>query len=62
MRHDRRQKNAVLLTIDLTQAVADEAIDRQVSVVIAYRTYDILCRACRYHLDLSLTTSLRGFS
>lgn len=36
MRHDRRQKNAVLLTIDLTQAVADEAIGRQVSVVIAY--------------------------
>lgn len=39
MRHDRRQKNSVLLTIDLTQAVADEAIDRQVSVIIAYRMY-----------------------
>ncbi|CZT14335.1 related to NGG1 interacting factor Nif3 [Ramularia collo-cygni] len=32
----RRQKNSVLLTIDLTTAVADEAIRRQDSVVVAY--------------------------
>lgn len=33
----RRQKNSVLLAIDLTTAVADEAIQRQVSIVVAYR-------------------------
>lgn len=33
----RRQKNSVMLAIDLTTAVADEAIERQVSVVMAYR-------------------------
>lgn len=32
----RRQKNSVLLTVDLTTAVADEAIRRQDSVVVAY--------------------------
>ncbi|KAJ5679721.1 hypothetical protein N7462_007965 [Penicillium macrosclerotiorum] len=32
----RRQKNSVLLAIDLTTAVADEAIRRQDSVVVAY--------------------------
>ncbi|EAW06877.1 Nif3-like dinuclear metal center hexameric protein [Aspergillus clavatus NRRL 1] len=32
----RRQKNSVLLTIDLTKAVADEAIKRKDSVVVAY--------------------------
>ncbi|KAL6239085.1 hypothetical protein BDW75DRAFT_199553 [Aspergillus navahoensis] len=32
----RRQKNSVLLTIDLTKAVADEAIARKDSVVVAY--------------------------
>ncbi|KAL4920311.1 GTP cyclohydrolase 1 type 2/Nif3 [Aspergillus aurantiobrunneus] len=32
----RRQKNSVLLTIDLTKAVADEAISRKDSVVVAY--------------------------
>ncbi|KAL2853812.1 GTP cyclohydrolase 1 type 2/Nif3 [Aspergillus pseudoustus] len=32
----RRQRNSVLLTIDLTKAVADEAIARKVSVVVAY--------------------------
>lgn len=30
--------NSVLLTVDLTKAVADEAIERKDSVVIAYRT------------------------
>ncbi|OJD09914.1 hypothetical protein ACJ73_10021 [Blastomyces percursus] len=34
----RRQKNSVLLTIDLTKAVADEAIERGDSIIIAYRT------------------------
>lgn len=33
----RRRKNSVLLAIDLTKAVADEAIDRGDSVVVAYR-------------------------
>lgn len=32
----RRQKNRVLLTIDLTKAVADEAIEQKVSIVVAY--------------------------
>ncbi|KAL4811130.1 GTP cyclohydrolase 1 type 2/Nif3 [Aspergillus unguis] len=32
----RRQKNSVLLAIDLTKAVADEAIARKDSVVVAY--------------------------
>lgn len=32
----RRQKNSVLLTVDLTKAVADEAIARRDSIVIAY--------------------------
>lgn len=32
------QKNSVLLTVDLTKAVADEAIQRRDSVIIAYRT------------------------
>ena len=31
--------NSVLLTIDLTKAVADEAIERNDSIVIAYRMY-----------------------
>ena len=29
--------NSVLLTVDLTKAVADEAIERADSIVIAYR-------------------------
>lgn len=32
----RRQKNSVLLTVDLTTAVANEAIQRRDSVVVAY--------------------------
>lgn len=31
------QRNSVLLTIDLTTAVANEAIERRDSVVVAYR-------------------------
>jgi len=33
----RRQMNSVLLTVDLTKAVADEAIERKDCVVVAYR-------------------------
>lgn len=36
---ERRQRNSVLLTVDLTKAVADEAIARRDSVVIAYREF-----------------------
>ena len=61
MRHDRRQKNAVLLTIDLTQAVADEAIGRQVSVVIAYRTYNALLPCLLLVSPSSLDDVLLGF-
>jgi hypothetical protein len=32
-------KNSVLLTVDLTKAVADEAITRGDSVIIAYRGF-----------------------
>ncbi|KAF2495245.1 NGG1p interacting factor 3, partial [Lophium mytilinum] len=32
----RRQMNSVLLTVDLTKAVADEAIERNDSVIVAY--------------------------
>ncbi|KAF2211378.1 hypothetical protein CERZMDRAFT_43569 [Cercospora zeae-maydis SCOH1-5] len=32
----RRQMNSALLTVDLTKAVADEAIERQDSIIIAY--------------------------
>lgn len=32
--------NSVLLTVDLTKAVADEAIERNDSIVIAYRMCD----------------------
>ena len=35
----RRQMNSVLLTVDLTRAVVDEAIERNDSIIIAYRTY-----------------------
>jgi len=33
----RRQMNSILLTVDLTKAVADEAIERNDSIIIAYR-------------------------
>ncbi|KAL9087253.1 MAG: hypothetical protein Q9165_006747 [Trypethelium subeluteriae] len=32
----RRQMNSILLTVDLTKAVVDEAIERQDSVIVAY--------------------------
>ena len=34
-----RNRNSILLTIDLTNAVADEAIARNDSLVVAYRTF-----------------------
>jgi putative NIF3 family GTP cyclohydrolase 1 type 2 len=37
----RRQKNSVLLTVDLTKAVADEAIQRKDSVIVAYREFEL---------------------
>ncbi|KKK27261.1 hypothetical protein P175DRAFT_0443725 [Aspergillus ochraceoroseus IBT 24754] len=43
--HTRRQRNSVLLTIDLTKAVADEAIARKDSVVVAY--HPIIFRGLR---------------
>ena len=36
----RRLKNSVLLTVDLTKAVADEAIARGDSIIIAYRKFN----------------------
>jgi putative NIF3 family GTP cyclohydrolase 1 type 2 len=36
-KHRQPQKNSVLLANDLTSAVADEAIERRDSVVVAYR-------------------------
>ena len=33
----RKRENSVLLTVDLTKAVADEAIERGDSIIIAYR-------------------------
>ncbi|CAG8083366.1 unnamed protein product [Penicillium nalgiovense] len=50
----RVQKNSVLLTIDLTTAVADEAIKNRNSVVVAYRkSYPRLQRTCnRTHHEL----------
>jgi putative NIF3 family GTP cyclohydrolase 1 type 2 len=44
----RRQMNSVLLTVDLTKAVADEAIERKDSVVIAYRKLCLLVCLCFY--------------
>ncbi|KAI4152448.1 MAG: hypothetical protein L6R39_001824 [Caloplaca ligustica] len=44
----RRQMNSVLLTIDLTKAVADEAIERKDCVVVAYRS-----RPCLKSLTLA---------
>jgi hypothetical protein len=39
----RRQMNSVLLTVDLTKAVADEAIERNDSIVVAYRKPKSMC-------------------
>ena len=47
----RRQMNSVLLTVDLTKAVVDEAIARNDSIVVAYR-------ACTATTDLSTDLTL----
>ena len=46
----RRQMNSVLLTVDLTKAVVDEAIERNDSIVVAYRASLVLP-----HTNLYLT-------
>ena len=38
-RRPSKLRNSVLLTIDLTAAVATEAIQREVSLVVAYREF-----------------------
>lgn len=47
----QRQRNSVLLTIDLTKAVADEAIRRKDSVIVAYRTQSPYPGISRPHLN-----------
>ena len=47
----KRPKNSVLLTIDLTTAVTDEAIRRGDSLIVAYRTWAIDMSSARA-LDL----------
>jgi hypothetical protein len=49
----RRQMNSVLLTIDLTKAVADEAIERKDCVVVAYRMPNI-CHSAVVCLHMAL--------
>lgn len=48
----RRQKNSVLLAIDLTTAVADEAIQRKDSAVVAYRMshYPTCSKQCKWRV------------
>lgn len=44
-------KNSVLLTVDLTKAVVDEAIERKDSVIVAYRKY--LFSRCKFITSVS---------
>jgi putative NIF3 family GTP cyclohydrolase 1 type 2 len=37
--YNHRQNDSVLLTVDLTKGVVDEAIKRKDSMIIAYRNY-----------------------
>jgi len=39
----RRNMNSVLLTVDLTKAVVDEAIERNDSIIVAYRGFITPC-------------------
>jgi len=41
--------NSVLLTVDLTKAVADEAIARNDSIIIAYRSFTTI-NPCEHEL------------
>ena len=52
----RRQMNSVLLTVDLTKAVVDEAIERQDSLVVAYR----MLISYKYPYWVSITSQLRS--
>lgn len=45
--------NSVLLTVDLTKAVADEAIERKDSVVIAYRKLCLCVYLCLCYAALT---------
>lgn len=49
--------NSVLLTIDLTKAVADEAIERNDSVIVAYRVY--LLEHCIWKWKVHLTGTMK---
>ena len=46
--HRASQRNSVLLTIDLTKAVADEAIRRKDSIIITYRKF--VCPLNRFRI------------
>lgn len=49
----RRNKNSVLLAVDLTRAVADEAIEQNASIVVAYRQpYPIRTVSAQWLTDL----------
>lgn len=41
--HRPHLKDSVLLTVDLTQAVADEAIANKHSIVVSYRELAVSC-------------------
>jgi len=49
----RRQMNSVLLTIDLTKAVADEAVERKDCVVVSYRIFPFISPS-KSHLPLTV--------
>ena len=49
MLENRQQRNSVLLTIDLTTAVANEAIRRRDSLIVAYRMFLKPMRAVGFH-------------
>lgn len=44
-----KEEKTVLLTNDLSQAVAQEAVNKKASVVVSYRTYH--CDMCPGHND-----------
>ena len=55
----RRQMNSVLLTIDLTKAVADEAIERKDCVVVAYRMAIRMARIYKVQLTRDRSNNLQ---
>lgn len=57
----RRQMNSVLLTIDLTKAVADEAIERKDCVVVSYRTlFEPRCSIANAKMPFQTPSYLRA--